>query len=270
METTLGKLNIHYEQRGQFPENGRPDVLVLFLHGWGANGASFGRLLDTVGSRYPVLAPDLPGFGGSDEPEDSWSVSDYAAFVLSFLEPFAPKSVILFAHSYGGRISLQLASRTDLPFSVPKMVLVDSAGILPKRGLRYRLKVGFYKAGKKILSWKPVRAVFPNALDEFRAGRGSSDYASASPIMRGALVKAVNEDLTPLLPKVRASTLLIWGEKDTATPLADGRKMENLIPDAGLVVLPEAGHFSYLEQPAVCDAAVRSFLCIPSSGGPAL
>lgn len=51
--------------------------------------------------------------------------------------------------------------------------------------------------------------------------------------MRGSLVKAVNEDLEPLLPQITAETLLIWGDKDTATPLSDGRKMEKQIKGSG-------------------------------------
>lgn len=262
LETTVGKLQIHCEQRGD-PYAAPAKPLALFLHGWGASGASFGRLLDIVGEGYPVLAPDLPGFGGSDEPEEPWDVARYSEFVLSFLQPYAPKQVLLVAHSFGGRVSIHLASRKDLPFEISKIILIDAAGIRPKRGLRYHAKVRLYKAGKKILSLRPVKAVFPNALDEFKAGRGSSDYASASPIMRDTLVKAVNEDLTPLLPSVSAPTLLLWGEKDTATPVADGKKMESLIPDAGLVTLPGAGHFSYLDQPYICEKAVRSFLELP-------
>lgn len=262
METIVDELHIHYEQRGTLPPDGERRTVALFLHGWGASGAAFGRLLDVVGGRYPVLAPDLPGFGQSDEPSEPWSVERYATFVESFLKPFNPDEVIFIAHSFGGRVSIRLSSSGSLPFSVRKMILIDAAGIRPKRGLRYKAKVGFYKAGKWILSRKTVRAVFPNALDEFRAGRGSSDYNAASPIMRGTLVKAVNEDLSSLLPDVSASTLLLWGDKDTATPLADGRKMEALIPDAGLVVLSGAGHFSYLDSPAICEQAVRSFLNI--------
>lgn len=260
METIVEQMHIHYETRGTFQPDGICRVLALFLHGWGSSGAAFGRLLDIVGEKVPVLAPDLPGFGQSDEPSEPWSVERYAQFVRSFLEPFSPEEVILIAHSYGGRISILLSSSGDLPFAIRKMILIDAAGIRPKRGLRYHAKVRFYKAGKWVLSRRLVHAVFPNALDEFRAGRGSSDYNAASPIMRGTLVKSVNEDLSPRLPEVSASTLLLWGEKDTATPLSDGRKMENLIPDAGLVVLPGAGHFSYLDQPLICEQAIRSFL----------
>jgi pimeloyl-ACP methyl ester carboxylesterase len=66
--------------------------------------------------------------------------------------------------------------------------------------------------------------------------------------MRGTLVRVVNEDWRHLLPRIQAPTLLIWGELDDATPVADGQIMERLIPDAGLVVFPGAGHFAYADD----------------------
>lgn len=261
METTVNGKRVRYECRG---EAHGAETVALFLHGWGASGGSFGRLLDLVGERFLVLAPDLPGFGGSEEPETAWNVDGFCEFALEFLRFWQPKTVLLFGHSYGGRMCIKLASRKSLPFSIAKIVLFDAAGILPRRSLGYRLKVSSYKLGKAFLSLAPVRAAFPHALDEFRAGRGSADYNAASPVMRACLVQAVNEDLAPCLPNITAPTLLIWGENDTATPLSDGERMEREIPDAGLVRVPGAGHFSFLDNPALCQAAVRSFVLPPS------
>ena len=67
-------------------------------------------------------------------------------------------------------------------------------------------------------------------------------------MMRQCLVKVVNEDLTDLIHNINVPTLLIWGEKDDAVPLSDGRLMEKLIPDAGLVVFEGCGHYAFLEQ----------------------
>ena len=66
--------------------------------------------------------------------------------------------------------------------------------------------------------------------------------------MRQLLVKSVNEDLKYAMPDIKAPALLIWGENDTATPVSDARTMEKLIPNAGLVVLKNAGHFSFVEK----------------------
>ena len=78
--------------------------------------------------------------------------------------------------------------------------------------------------------------------------------------MRQTMVRCINEDLTALLPADPVPTLLIWGELDTATPLRDGRLMEQRIPDAGLVVLPGAGHFAFAQQWGICRRALDSFL----------
>ena len=86
----------------------------------------------------------------------------------------------------------------------------------------------------------------------------SSDYKDAGEL-RPTLVKVVNEDLTPLLSRIGASTLLVWGTKDDAVPVAHARTMERLIPDAGLVLFEGAGHFAYLDEQGRFCAIVRNF-----------
>ena len=78
------------------------------------------------------------------------------------------------------------------------------------------------------------------------------------------MVMAVNEDLTDLLPMIKQDTLLIWGDKDTATPLSDGKLMEERIENSGLCVLEGCGHFSFLEKPAQFKSIMRSYfnICI--------
>ena len=79
-------------------------------------------------------------------------------------------------------------------------------------------------------------------------------------MMRAILSKCVNEDLCGVMPKIKAPTLLFWGDKDTATPITDAYKMESLIPDAGLVVAEGAGHFAFLERPELWLETLKSFL----------
>ena len=79
-------------------------------------------------------------------------------------------------------------------------------------------------------------------------------------MMRAILSKVVNEDLKSVMPKIACPTLLIWGANDTATPLADAKIMEKLIPDAGLVSFDGVGHYSFLENPYQFAAVLKSFL----------
>ena len=102
--------------------------------------------------------------------------------------------------------------------------------------------------------------VFPNGLDKLKSKFGSADYRNATPRMRDILVKTVNEDLTDLLPTIKYSTLLIWGDRDTATPFSDAEKMNKLIKDSGIVKVEGAGHYSYLENPVLVHRVLDSFL----------
>jgi pimeloyl-ACP methyl ester carboxylesterase len=144
-------------------------------------------------------------------------------------------------------------NREKLKFEIDKLILVDSAGILPKNKKK-TMKTRVYKALKVIVGNNITRKVFPNALEGLKKKFGSEDYRNASAVMRETLVKVVNEDLEPLLPNIKQSTLLIWGTNDTATPLSDAKIMEKLIPDAGIVEVKDAGHYSFLEQPQLVNA----------------
>ncbi|MBR2284314.1 MAG: alpha/beta hydrolase [Ruminococcus sp.] len=255
MIKTVKGVRINYEEKGE-------GELIVLLHGWGSNIKLFNNLIGLLSKKYHVVAMDMPGFGESEEPPSAWEVSDYVQFVLDFLSDYPDKEVMLLGHSFGGRVIIKLCSRTDLPFTVSRVILVDSAGILPPKSNKKSLRTYYYKAGKAVLSTKLAQKIAPDALENFRKKMGSADYAAASPLMRQVLVKTVNEDLEPLLPNIKCPTLLIWGVNDTATPLSDGEKMEKLIPDAGLVKLENAGHYSFLEQQFTFSRVMCSFLKI--------
>ena len=249
----MGGLEVHYEVQGAGP-------LVVLLHGWGANLDLFAALAAVIAARYTVVSVDFPGCGGTPDPPEPWGMDEYATFTRDFIASFAQDRVIILGHSHGGRVAIRLATDPDVPFTITKLVLVDSAGILPRRGFSYHARVRAYKAGKTVLHWAPVARLFPEALAGFQRTMGSADYAAASPVMRSSLVRVVNTDLAPLLPRIKAETLLIWGESDTDTPVADGRAMEKAIPGSGLVVLPGAGHYSFLDQAYAFHRVIESFL----------
>src|SRR5262249_6086142 len=142
-----------------------------------------------------------------------------------------------------------------------RLVLVDSAGIRPRHGLGYKARVLAFKAGRKALASPPLAGPLGAPLRSLFEHRfGSDDYRQASPSMRGTLVRLVNEDARHWLRRVAASTLLIWGELDDSTPVMDGALMERLIPDAGLVVFPGAGHFAYADDLGRFGRVVGHFL----------
>lgn len=235
---------------------------VLLLHGWGANITLYQGIINTLRQGKRVIALDMPGFGKTPEPPKPWCVDDYVDFVIQFLSSLSLTKLSVVVHSFGGRVFFKMNARENLPFVFERAVLIDSAGILPKKTFRQKASLRCYKIGRAVMSTKVLHFLYPDAVEDMRRKRGSADYNNATPTMRATLVKVVNEDLEPLMHLVHCPTLLIWGDLDTATPLSDAKRMEELIPDAGLVVCEGAGHFSFAEQAPRVNGALRSFFMI--------
>lgn len=248
MTVTVQNRPIHYIDEGQ----GAP---VLLLHGWGAKAETYRLIINHLSARCRVVAPDLPGFGDSPAPERPWTPQDYVDFVCAFCEAVSLQPQTVIGHSNGGRILLWLMSRQPCPLPIEKAVLIDAAGLKPHRSLGYYVKVYSFKALKNTIG-----RICPSLVDKARRRLGSADYRAADGVMRQTMTLALNTDVRPHLSKITVPTLLIWGEKDTATPLADAKVMQKLIPDAGLVTVPNAGHFSFAEDWPRCRAVLDAFV----------
>lgn len=240
-----------------YSETGAPEgAPVLIMHGWGCDHSTVRSIASILEPGMRVLNMDLPGHGKSQEPPEIWGVDAYTKLIEKFIKLLGLKDVTLIGHSFGGRIGILLASRNS---NVRKLVLVDAAGVKPKRHLKYYIKVYSFKALKNLLPLVLGKKRGEKMIDKFRRKSASSDYQKASPVMRGILSRCVNEDLRHVMPLIKAPTLLIWGSEDTATPLSDAKTMESLIPDAGLVSFDGCGHYSFLDNPSGFRAVMREF-----------
>lgn len=253
MNIVVDGYNISYKITGE------GERTAVMLQGWGTHLGMYDSVAGAISDGVRFVQFDMPGFGASDEPREAWNVDAYADFFLKFMEALGIKEATLIGHSYGGRVIIKLAAREQLSLKITNIILIDSAGILPKKTFAQKVKIRRYKILKKILNMKVVYALFPELIDDWRNRQGSADYRAASPMMRQCLVMAVNEDLTELLPNVKQDTLLIWGDQDTATPIGDAKIMEEKIPNTGLVVLEGTGHYSFLEKPQVFRNVMRSY-----------
>lgn len=249
MKILVDNININYEVHGEGKD-------VIVLHGWGADIRAIKPVADALAGKFRVWLIDLPGFGQSDLPPEDWDVYSYADFVKKFADILGIINPILIGHSFGGRLSIILAAKKLI--NPPKIILVDSAGIKPRHGIDYYCKVYTYKLMKRIAA---LMGKLSKPLEEKIKGKfGSSDYKNANPLMRAVMVRVVNEDLTYLLKDISCPTLLFWGEKDDATPLSDAKKMEKLIPDAGIVTATGCGHYSYIDNFPLFNAVSNKFL----------
>ena len=251
MTVNIDGLNIEYITEGE----GQP---VLLLHGWGSSFDVYRGIINTLKNRCRLFAVNFPGCGGSDTMDTPWSLDDNCHFVLKFMAAVGISDPILIGHSHGGRVILKMAA--DGMVNPPKIVLLDSAGLIPKKSTKQKLRAKSFKAIKRVLSLPVIKNHREPLLDKARKHYGSADYNAAPEVLRKTLVSLVNTDLRDIIHNIKCPTLLIWGENDTATPLSDAKIIESLIPDSGLCVIKGTGHYSFCEQPYQAHAILNSFI----------
>ncbi len=249
MHISIDDLNINYIDEGT-------GNVVMLLHGWGGSIQTMKAIANLLKDKCRVITLDLPGFGDSDIPNTPWNSYDYAECIKRFIDVLDLRNIILFGHSHGGRIAIILSSKYSF---VKKLVLIDSAGIIPKRAIKYYVKVYSFKLLKKLYTAFSMNNK-EEKLEKFYKKYGSTDYKQTQGTMRQTMVKVINDNLIDLLPDIKASTLLIWGEKDEDTPVYMGKIMEEKIKDSGLIILKGAGHYSYIDCYDQFKAIINVFL----------
>lgn len=239
----IDNVNVNYIVEGSGPD-------MILLHGWGQNIEMMKPIADYLKSNFKIYILDFPGFGESSEPLVTWGVEDYAILLRRFVEMLGIEKPILIGHSFGCRVAIHYAVK----YPVEKMLLTGAAGLKDKHGPAYYARIYTFKALKHLTNLPGLRQY----QETVRKAFGSSDYKNTTGVMRSTFVKVVNDDVKELLKDLHMPVLLVYGENDDATPLWMGQYMEKHIPDAGLVVFENAGHYAYLEQLPrflrICDA----------------
>ncbi len=231
-------------------EAGREGPRVLLLHGWGCDISLMRPVAERLQNAHRVMMVDFPGHGQSGRPPIPWGVPEYAECIAKLLRKtgFYPCSVI--AHSFGCRVAAWL--ETEQPELFEKLVFTGAAGIRKPQTVEGAKRAKQYQQLKKInMALKRTGLLAPLAdklQKKAQQKYGSRDFNALDDEMKKTFVKVIGLDLSDRYEKFRHSTLLIWGDQDTETPLWMGREMESKIPDSGLVLLEGGTHFAYLEQ----------------------
>ena len=227
---------------------------LLMLHGWGRSRQD----LAPCSEGNDVVLVDFPGFGSSPVPPSAWGAEEYAECVAAALTELGsgPRTVV--AHSFGGRVAIELASRH--PELVTGLVLMGVPIFRP------------LVKGKSSPVFRVIRTVAPHlprgeALLEWSRQRyGSADYNATSGVMRGVFVRVVNEEHGTQLGKVACPIALLWGANDTAAPVWN-LELATAVTDKIVfsMTVPSASHDVHKQAPeqvrlaiaAVAGAAVR-------------
>lgn len=202
---------------------------VVLLHGWGKNAPENLEQLTGELKKHQIkaLVLKLPGFM-SPEPSTPWGIEEYASWVYEQLKEKHIKLPILFGHSFGGQIATYIAIHDLYPLT--GLVLCASASIRPQPKLHKRI-IGFLASISPFsFNWL-TRYLFP-----------TSDYYSATPIMKQILARVTRQDLSTELSQITIPTLILWGELDQSTPPQLAEQTHNQIHNSKLVFFPDASH----------------------------
>jgi pimeloyl-ACP methyl ester carboxylesterase len=210
---------------------------IVWIHGWGGSYEGMLPLANYFSDNYENILVDLDGFGRAAEPESPMSSSDYAEKLCAFLSTLPPKDTIVCGFSYGGRVAVHSSLLSD---NVKGIILLSAAGIPTRHSLFWRIKASFIRSFRHI-------AEKHNSLSFLKKfAKGSRDYEQASAVMKKTLVMSLKEDISDKAAKIKVPALLIYGEKDTATPLYMAKEYHDLIKDSALYTLPNTDHLSVL------------------------
>ncbi len=217
-------------------------VPCLLLHGWGGSGEVFNDLIARFPDRQFIVI-DFPPFGKSQNTIEDWNIFTYASLVMSLCEHLKISRCDLLGHSFGGRVAVLVAALKKS--MVRSCVLVDAAGLKPRHSAKYYYKLYKYKLCRY--------------LGFYVKNAGSEDYQKLSPEMQKIFVAIVNQYLDEYCCNISCKTLIIFGKNDRDTPPYMAKRFNKLIRNSRLVILEDAGHYSFLDSPMLFYMNLTNF-----------
>lgn len=245
--------------------------LLLLLHGVGGNRRNWRDNIPALAEKFRVVAWDARGWGGSDDYEGALTLSDMSADIARVIDHFGCDKAHILGLSMGGRNAMHFA--TTCPHRVASLVLCDtlvgfSGWSAEKRAEFVRLRKEALLGGKELSDIAVPMArslVSPRATPEAVEQLADSFRRLRKFMYIKAIEMLVNEPDQDNLEAIAVPTLVLVGEDDPITPLADSRRIAAAIPSAQLVVIPGAGHLLNLEKPKEFNDTVLAFLAAQSA-----
>ncbi|MGB7540721.1 MAG: alpha/beta hydrolase [Burkholderiales bacterium] len=244
---------------------------ILLVHGLGDDGArDYREQIPWLARSFHVIAVDLPGFARSDKANALYSPGNYAAFLKFVADRFVRGPFVLVGHSMGGVVALRYAALH--PDDVERLVVIDAPGILYRYALssQYVSRLGLDFLPPRMDPLAQLAKVARKLLGRIERSSFDPEVILSTPALRDgvlggdpariAALAVALEDMSKVLPKVRAETLVIWGKEDAVAQLRTGKLLVGKLPRAQLVVIEHAGHEPMLETPERFRAALEPFL----------
>jgi pimeloyl-ACP methyl ester carboxylesterase len=249
---------------------GRGDPVVL-VHGYVGDGPSTWRpQLVGLADEFDVIAWDLPGAGGSDDPPPSYGMAGFAEALRGFIAALELATPHLVGLSFGGVTVIEFCRRHQNLASTVTLVgaYAGWAGSLPPSEVRRRFDQAMELS--ELAPAELVAALLPTMFAPSAPAAVVEEYAASlaafHPAGLRAMARACTEDLTEVLATIRVPTLLIYGEEDTRAPAGVASALRQAIPGSKLVELSQAGHVCNVDAADRFNDTLRNFLRSHPSG----
>ena len=249
MYININNLNIYYEKYGTKKQT------IIILPGWGNNRKTFSYLINYLQNYFTIYILDYPGFGNSSF-NNTLTIFDYANIINNFIKKLQLENSILIGHSFGGRIISLLTTNYNVKYK--KIILINVAG-LKEHSFKLFIKNFLYKLLKKLkyILPKKIKQKYLYFLFKHFA---SNDYKNLDSKLLKTFQNIIKVNLKKSYKKITTDTLIIWGEKDTITPISMAYKLNKLIKSSFLIKLSNLYHFPYLENPYLISNIIYNYL----------
>ncbi len=234
---------------------------LVLIHAFPLSGAMWAHQVRALrDAADPIIAPSLPGFGGTAVPRGDASMDDYADSVVAAMDAAKIERAAVAGISLGGYVAFALWRRHRE--RIERLFLADTraeADTEDARDKRLRLAALIREHGIEALlktppPWLRKGSPFWDPLLKLIRGQTPDGVA------QGSIAMAHRPDSRPDLPTIDVPTAVVVGEEDEITPLELARVMSDAIPNATLSIIPAAGHLANLEAPTAFETAVRAWL----------
>jgi 3-oxoadipate enol-lactonase len=235
---------------------------LILLHAFPLSAEMWRPVLERVPDGWHYVAPDLRGFGASTPATTGASLDDHAADIEGLLNALELERAVIGGLSMGGYIAFALMRRA--PERVSALVLADTrAGADSPEGRQGR------RAMSELVRAEGPAAIADRMLPTLLAHPEEACGADVRRLIEGNSVEGIDHalhamrerpDSTPLLARISIPTLVIVGEHDATTPLAEAELIHQSLSRSHLVVIPDAGHLSAVEQPEAFAMVLENFL----------
>jgi non-heme chloroperoxidase len=250
--------------RLHYAEQGDPDAHpLILLHGYTDSWFSFSRVLPQLAATYRVYALDQRGHGDSDRPEDGYTLPDYAADVVAFMDAMGLASATLVGHSMGSLVAQQVALAA--PQRLTRLVLIASATTVRHEGvleLQRAVEMFDDPVPLEFVQEFQSSTVYHPVPDDFMDAAVAASLKVPARVWRGAMAGMLADHSIPL-DRIQTPTLILWGDQDTIFPRAEQDAMLAALPSATLKVYPETGHAPHWERPEQFVQDLEAFIPHP-------